>query len=172
MAGATIWASSGLRPRARDPHQRRILHLYLLRAANHYEDNILRIERFVPEGMVGCGVRRRSGLSLPQRFTFEPSARKQRITGENPDSTLILLSDAPGARYRVDFTMPEGAPVGREPLQVVASEFIAVKSFQSQGKRLTNFPTTISRRSSLSRSSTISTPTQGRLLPLTTPTPP
>ncbi len=110
-------------------------------AANHYEDNILRIERFVPEKVWSAVVfDADQGYPYLKRFTFEPSARKQRITGENPDSTLILLSDAPGARYRVDFTMPEGAPVGREPLQVVASEFIAVKSFRAKGKRLTNFP--------------------------------
>ena len=110
-------------------------------AANHYEENILRIERFVPEKVWSAVVfDADQGYPYLKRFTFEPSARKQSFTGENPDSFLILLSDAPGARFAVNFKPVDGAPVAREPIEIVASEFIAVKSLRAKGKRLTNFP--------------------------------
>ncbi len=110
-------------------------------AANHYEENILRIERFVPEKVWSAVLfDADQGYPYLKRFTFEPSARKQRFIGDNPDSRLLLLSDAPGARYSVTFKEMEGVPVVREPMEVVAAEFIAVKSFRAKGKRLTNLP--------------------------------
>ena len=110
-------------------------------AANHYEEGILRIERYRPD-KVWTAVLFDADQGYPylKRFTFEPSARKQSFIGENPDSRLIILSDEPGARFEVRFTQPEGVPVVREPLVVEAHEFIAVKSFRAKGKRLTNFP--------------------------------
>ncbi len=109
-------------------------------AANHYEEGILRIERFEPQ-KVWTAVLFDADQGYPylKRFTFESSARKQSFTGDNPESRLIMLSDNPGARYEVTFKAVEGMPVVREPLEVVAREFIAVKSLRAKGKRLTNF---------------------------------
>lgn len=106
-------------------------------ATNHYEDNILRIEKFRP-GAVWTAVLNDADQGYPyiKRFKFEPSARKQRFAGENPQSELLLLSDAPGARIRVEFG---GADDFREPLEVVACEFIGLKSFKAKGKRLTTY---------------------------------
>ncbi|MDE5627193.1 MAG: DNA gyrase/topoisomerase IV subunit A, partial [Candidatus Amulumruptor sp.] len=99
-----------------------------------------RIERFEPQ-KVWTAVLFDADQGYPylKRFTFESSARKQSFTGDNPDSRLIMLSDNPGARYEVTFKAVEGMPVVREPLEVVAREFIAVKSLRAKGKRLTNF---------------------------------
>ncbi|MCM1029528.1 MAG: DNA gyrase/topoisomerase IV subunit A [Alloprevotella sp.] len=110
-------------------------------AANHYEDNILRIERF-DKDKVWTAVLFDADQGFPylKRFTLEATAKKQSIIGENTESRLIYLSDAPGARFRVVFSQPEGVPVSREPLEVVSPEFIAVKSFRAKGKRLTNLP--------------------------------
>ncbi|MDE6491217.1 MAG: DNA gyrase/topoisomerase IV subunit A, partial [Muribaculaceae bacterium] len=106
-------------------------------ASNHYEENISRIERFRP-GHVWTAVLHDAdqGYIYMKRFTFEPSAKKQRFIGENPASQLILLSDAPGARVEVKFG---GGDAFREPMIVDASEFIAVKSFKAKGKRLTMY---------------------------------
>lgn len=106
-------------------------------ATNHYEDNILRIEKFRP-GAVWTAVLNDADQGYPyiKRFKFEPSARKQRFASENPQSELLLLSDAPGARIRVEFG---GADDFREPLEVVACEFIGLKSFKAKGKRLTTY---------------------------------
>lgn len=76
------------------------------------------------------------GYIYMKRFTFEPSAKKQRFIGENPASELILLSDAPGARVEVKFG---GGDAFREAMIVDATEFIAVKSFKAKGKRLTMY---------------------------------
>ncbi|MDE5971691.1 MAG: DNA gyrase/topoisomerase IV subunit A, partial [Muribaculaceae bacterium] len=63
-------------------------------------------------------------------------AKKQRFIGENPASRLIALSDAPGARVRITFC---GGDEFREPMEVMAAEFIAVKSYKAKGKRLTTW---------------------------------
>lgn len=107
-------------------------------AANHYEDNILRIEKFRP-GHVWTAVLYDADQGFPylKRFAFEPTGRKQSFIGENPDSRLMILSDKPGARFEIGFPAPEGG-VPREPLIIVSQEFVAEKSFRAKGKRLTN----------------------------------
>lgn len=109
-------------------------------ATNHYEDNILRIELFQP-GKVWTAVLNDADQGYPylKRFTFEPSTKRQRFLGDNPASELVALSDAPGARFRVEFEPVEGIDVVREPLEILSPEFIAVKSFKAKGKRLTTF---------------------------------
>lgn len=107
-------------------------------AANHYDDNILRIEKYRPKHIWTAIVRDADQQSYPylKRFTFEPSAKKQRFIGENPKSELLLLSEAPGARFELTFKEPD---TFRGPLEITASEFIAVKSFRAKGKRLTTY---------------------------------
>lgn len=109
-------------------------------STNHYEDNILRIELFEP-GKVWTAILNDADQGYPylKRFTFEPSAKRQRFLGENAQSELIALSDAPGARFRVEFEPVEGIDMVREPLEILSPEFIAVKSFKAKGKRLTTF---------------------------------
>ncbi|MDE7443097.1 MAG: DNA gyrase/topoisomerase IV subunit A, partial [Muribaculaceae bacterium] len=106
-------------------------------ATNHYDENILRIERFRP-GHEWVAILNDADQGYPylKRFTFEPSPKKQRFIGENQQSQLILLSDTPGARFEVTFG---GNDSFREPMVVDAMEFIGVKSFKAKGKRLTMF---------------------------------
>lgn len=106
-------------------------------AANHYEDNILKIELFRPLQVWSAVLfDADQGFTYLKRFVFEPSAKKQRFIGDNPKSDLILLSDAPGARFMV---VHGGDDAYREPLTIDAEEFIGVKSFRAKGKRLTNY---------------------------------
>ena len=106
-------------------------------AANHYDDNILRIEKFRPNH-VWTAILNDADQGYPyiKRFTFEPSMKKQRFIGENSSSSLILLTDTAGARFEVVFG---GGDAFREALTVDAAEFIGVKSFKAKGKRLTTF---------------------------------
>lgn len=106
-------------------------------ATNHYEDNVLRIEKFRPK-TVWTAILNDADQGYPyiKRFTFEASARKQRYLGENEKSSLIALSDKPGAMFEVTFG---GSDNFREPMTVDAEEFIAVKSFKAKGKRLTTW---------------------------------
>jgi topoisomerase-4 subunit A len=105
--------------------------------SNHYEDNILRIEKFRP-GHVWTAVLNDADQGYPyiKRFTFEPTNKRQRFLGENEDSTLIALSDAPGARFEVTFG---GGDAFRGTIVIDAMEFIAVKSYKAKGKRISNF---------------------------------
>lgn len=106
-------------------------------AGNHYPENILRIEKYRP-GIVWTAILNDADQGYPylKRFTFEPSAKLQRYLGENAKSSLILLTDEPGARFEVKFG---GADEFREPLIIDAIDFIAVKSFKAKGKRVTTY---------------------------------
>ena len=105
--------------------------------SNHYEDNILRIEKFLP-GHVWTDVLNDADQGYPyiKRLTFEPTNKRQRFLGENENSTLIALSDAPGARFEVTFG---GGDAFRGTIVIDAMEFIAVKSYKAKGKRISNF---------------------------------
>ena len=106
-------------------------------AGNHYEDGILRIEKFRP-GHVWTAVIDDADQGYPylKRFTFEPASKRTRFIGENEKSSPILLSDAAGCRIKVIFG---GTDAYREPLEVDAMDFIAVKSYKARGKRLTTY---------------------------------
>lgn len=107
-------------------------------SSNHYEENILRIERFRPKHVWTAVLydADQQGYPYLKRFTFEPSAKKQRYIGDNEKSILIALSDAPGARFEVKFG---GGDEFRGSMEIVSPDFIAVKSFRAKGKRITNY---------------------------------
>ena len=106
-------------------------------AGNHYEDNILRIEKYRP-GHVWTAVLNDADQGYPylKRFTFEPVSKRTRFLGDNDKSTLILLSDASGCRIEVTFG---GDDAFRPAMMVDAMEFVAVKSYKAKGKRLTTY---------------------------------
>ncbi len=106
-------------------------------ATNHYDDDILRIEKFNPD-KIWTAILNDADQGYPyiKRFKFESSSRKQRYLTDNEKSTLILLSDNMGAMFRVTFAAPDDF---REPLEVDAMNFIGEKSFKARGKRLTTF---------------------------------
>ncbi len=106
-------------------------------ATNHYDDNILRIEKFDAD-KVWTAILNDADQGYPyiKRFRFEQSARKQRYLTDNEKSTLIALSDAFGAMFRISFAAPDDF---RDPVDVDADEFIGIKSFKARGKRLTTY---------------------------------
>ena len=105
---------------------------------NHYETNILRIEKF-RKGKVWTAVlydADNQGLPYIKRFQMEATAKKQNWLSENPDSKLILLTDTCYPRLEITFAEPD---TFRGPIEVDAEQFIAVKGFKAKGKRLTMF---------------------------------
>lgn len=105
-------------------------------ATNHYEDNILRIEKFRPKTVWTAVLDdAEQGFPYIKRFTFEDSAKHQRYVGETAKSTLILLTDQ--KRPILDLVFDDPA---RVPLEVDATVFIGEKSFKARGKRLTTLP--------------------------------
>ena len=103
---------------------------------NHYEDDILRIEKYDPNKVwTACLFDAdQQGYAYMKRFTLEATARHQSYLGENPESRLILLTDTPYPHLLVTLG---GAEDFREPLDIEAEDFIGVKSFKAKGKRIT-----------------------------------
>lgn len=104
--------------------------------SNHYEDNILQIEKFQPEKIwTAVFYDADQGFRHLKRFTLEAaSARRQNFVSDNPDSRLYLLTDEAYPRIEVVFG---GEDAEKEPLIIEAEEFVPVlKSFKSKGRRL------------------------------------
>ncbi|MBQ3188535.1 MAG: DNA gyrase/topoisomerase IV subunit A [Bacteroidaceae bacterium] len=105
---------------------------------NHYEDNILYIEKYDSAKVWSAVLYDASQQGLPyvKRFTLDAGVRKQNCLGDNKENKLIWFSDTPYPRLQVMFG---GNDSFREPLVIELDEFIAVKSYKAKGKRLTTF---------------------------------
>lgn len=105
--------------------------------ANHYDDNILRIEKFVPEKVWTLALYDASfGFPYLKRFHFEASAKPQHFVGTEEGSSIILLTDTPFPRLLFTFG---GSDSVRPPQEIQADDFIGVKSFKAKGKRISLF---------------------------------
>lgn len=105
--------------------------------SNHYDDNILKIEKFDPHKIWTLALNDASlGYPYLKRFTFETSAKPQRFVGNDSSSDIILLTDTPYPRLEVTFG---GADSVRPAMEIDAEEFISVKSFKAKGKRISTF---------------------------------
>ena len=107
-------------------------------ANNHYEPNILRLEKW-DDRKVWTAVLHdadNSGLPYLKRFAMDATKRHQNFLGENPDSRLILLTDVAYPRILVTYG---GADALRPQEEIDAESFVGQKSFKAKGKRLTNW---------------------------------
>ena len=106
---------------------------------NHYEQNILRIEKYDSKKVWTAVLWDADNQNLPyiKRFYMDAAARKQNFLGDNPDSRLILLTDTFYPRLQINYNDPN---IDRPAEEVDAEQFIAVKGFKAKGKRLTTFP--------------------------------
>lgn len=105
---------------------------------NHYEDNILRIEKF-DDAKVWTAVvydADNQGYAYLKRFLMEATKRHQNVVGENPKNELVLLTDQVYPRIKVTFG---GNDAFREAMEVDAEQFISVKGFKAKGKRLSTW---------------------------------
>ena len=103
---------------------------------NHFEDNILRIEKYNANKVwtVALFDQDQSGFLYVKRFSMEATSRHQNFLGENAENQMLILTDVAFPRLLV--TMG-GNDSFREPIEVDAEEFISVKSFKARGKRVT-----------------------------------
>ena len=105
---------------------------------NHYEDNILRLEKW-DEHKIWTAIlydADNEGYPYIKRFTMDATKRHQNCLGENPNSKLILLTDTPFPRIKVTYG---GVDAIRPAEEIDAEQFIAQKSFKAKGKRLTTW---------------------------------
>ncbi len=106
-------------------------------ATNHYEADIMIIEKY-DSGKTWTAALNDADQGYPylKRFKLEPTQKKQNFLGENPKSSLILLTDESFPRFEVVFG---GNDAFRDPLIIDAEEFIGVKSFKAKGKRISTY---------------------------------
>lgn len=105
--------------------------------SNHYESDIMVIEKYQPS-KVWTAVLYDADQKYyyMKRFLAEVNTRRQNFLGENPKSTLMLLTDEVYPRIEVVFG---GHDAFRDPLVLDAEEFIAVKGFKAKGKRISTY---------------------------------
>jgi len=105
---------------------------------NHYEENILRIEKYDADKIWTAILYDADNQGYPyiKRFQMDASKKKQNWLSENSDSQLILLTDTPYPRIQLTYG---GADDFRGTEEIDAEQFIAVKGYKAKGKRLTTY---------------------------------
>ena len=105
---------------------------------NHYDGDILRIEKFDSKKVWTAVVIDADNQNYPylKRFYMEESKKKQSFVGENPDSKLVLLTDVVYPRIDVVYG---GADSARGHEEIDCEQFVGVKGFKAKGKRITTY---------------------------------
>ena len=105
--------------------------------SNHYEKDILAIEKFDANKVWSVVLYDADQkYYYLKRFQLEATTKPQNFLGDNPESRLMLMTDADFPRFEVVFG---GNDAFRDALVVDSEEFIGVKSYKAKGKRLTTF---------------------------------
>jgi len=106
---------------------------------NHYEQNIVRIEKYKENKVWTAVLWDADNQNLPyiKRFLMDASAKKQNYLGENPANKEILLTDTAYPRLLLKFNDPN---IERMDEELDAEQFIAVKGYKAKGKRITTYP--------------------------------
>ena len=105
--------------------------------SNHYEQNILVIEKYQP-GKTWTAIVYDADQKYYylKRFLLEASARKQSFLGENPKNRLMLLTDEAYPRVEVVFG---GHDSFREALVIDVDEFTVIRGFKAKGRRVSSY---------------------------------
>ena len=105
---------------------------------NHYEADILRIEKYQQDKVWSAVLYDADNQGYPyvKRFLMEATKRKQNFLGENNVSKLILLTDQVYPRLQVVYG---GQDEFRGTEEIDVEQFIGVKGFKAKGKRLTTY---------------------------------
>ena len=105
---------------------------------NHFESNILRIEKYDANKVWTAVLFDADNQGYPylKRFQMDASKKKQNWLSENPASRLILLTDVVYPLIKITYG---GADDFRGSEEIDAEQFIAVKGFKAKGKRLSTY---------------------------------
>ena len=103
---------------------------------NHFEENILRIEKYDSNKVWTAILYDADNQGYPylKRFLMDATKKKQNWLSDNPASLLILLTDTPYPRLLMTYG---GVDAFRGSEEIDAEQFIAVKGYKAKGKRLT-----------------------------------
>ena len=105
---------------------------------NHFEENILRIEKYDANKVWTAVLWDADNQGYPylKRFLMDAAKKKQNWLSDNPASKLILLTDMVYPLIKVTYG---GADEFRGSEEIDAEQFIAVKGFKAKGKRLSTY---------------------------------
>ena len=105
-------------------------------SSNHYEPNILRLEKWDKEKVWTAVVFDADNQGYPylKRFTMDATKKPQSFVGDNSESRIVLLTDKPHPKFLITYG-GEDAAHGTE--EVEGEPFVGVKGFKAKGKRLT-----------------------------------
>ncbi|MDE7402529.1 MAG: DNA gyrase/topoisomerase IV subunit A [Muribaculaceae bacterium] len=105
--------------------------------SNHYDDNILRIEKFDADKEWTLALYDKAlGYPYLKRFKFEPSPKPVRFVGSEEGGDILMLTDKENPILRLTF---KGNDATRPAMEIDAAEFISLKSVKAKGKRLTTW---------------------------------
>lgn len=107
-------------------------------ANNHYEDNIMIIEKWNPNKVWSLALidADNNNFYYVKRFCMETTKKHQNFVGENAKNQMLILTDQAYPRLLVTFG---GADAYREPLEIDVESFIGVKGFKAKGKRISTW---------------------------------
>jgi len=101
---------------------------------NHYEDNILVMEKFdINKVWTAIFFDADQNYYYLKRFTFDDVNKLSSFVGENEDSYFVCLSCVKYPQFEVTYG---GKYKDRPSENIIAEDFIAVKSFKARGKRI------------------------------------
>ncbi|MFN8259219.1 MAG: DNA gyrase/topoisomerase IV subunit A [Bacteroidales bacterium] len=105
--------------------------------SNHFEDNILKIEKFRP-GKTYSAVYfdPEKEFYFLKRFELEESERNAWFVPEEEGASLLCISEDDYPQLKIEFG---GRYKNRLPEVVNVAEFIGVKGYKAKGKRLTTY---------------------------------
>ena len=104
--------------------------------ANHYDDDLIELRKFNPDGIITALYRSAEGYPYLKRFTPEATDRKTPFLDDD-GSTLINLCLDYYPRLEVVYAEGSGKKIQSEIIEV--EDFIGVKSHKAKGKRITTF---------------------------------
>ncbi len=104
--------------------------------ANHYDDDLIELRKFNPEGIVTVLYRSADGYPYLKRFTPEPTDRKTPFLDDDGSVLMEICMDY-YPRLEVTYTEGSGKKIQSEIIEV--EDFIGVKSNKAKGKRITTF---------------------------------
>jgi topoisomerase-4 subunit A len=105
--------------------------------SNHFEENILVIEKFRPEKVYSVVYwDAEQKFYYVKRFIIEESEKLQCFINEDPESKLISITEVEYPRFEIHFG---GKHKSRNNEIIEVADFIGVKSFKAKGKRLTSY---------------------------------